>query len=168
VNIFDRDGDGRLVVNLHAEEAQLLVALAGTVREAIQNAGGDDPISQRLFPRAYTDPTEEVAEQQWQAMVRDDLVAERVGALDDVIGRLPAELPDSGLVRLVLDDEGEAHLMGSVNDIRLALGAALGVTAESSAEDHQDDSSWVLYAWLTEFQEILVRFLLGDFSDPEE
>ena len=39
-----------------------------------------DAVTQRLFPRAYLDPTEEEAESQWQELVHDDLVEARLDA----------------------------------------------------------------------------------------
>ena len=43
-------------------EIETLVAVVADVRTVIEAGQADDPVSRRLFPRAYLDPTEETAQ----------------------------------------------------------------------------------------------------------
>ena len=63
----------------------LLAELRAAARS---QAGRDNAATERLFPRAYLDPTEEDAETEWQAVVHDDLVREKLAALDAVARRV--------------------------------------------------------------------------------
>ena len=104
-----RSGD-RLVLKLYPTEVELLRDLAGQL-ESVLDGGvperGDDPVRERLFPRAYLDPTEDEAESEWQGSVHEDLVRAKsaaVGALVDSLdtgtesrrGTLELELPLAG------------------------------------------------------------------------
>ena len=78
-------------VVLEAGEAAVLTRLC---EELTTLLGGDDdqadPVVERLFPRAYLDPTEEEAEADWQRLAHGDLVAmvlHTSGQLDRIGGR---------------------------------------------------------------------------------
>jgi Domain of unknown function (DUF2017) len=123
----------------------------------LSNGSSVDVVTQRLFPRAYLDPTEEEAENQWQALVHDDLVESRLEAMTDVVRSLDAAVPvrgARGLREMVLGDELTAHWIGVLNDARLAVGTALNVTADWTFEAlDADDPGYelhALYAWMTE------------------
>jgi len=162
---FDRAKDGRLVVRLHEEEVEMLRQLAGQLTGVFEHPEADDAVRERLFPRAYLDPTEEDAETEWQRFVHPDLVSQRLEALDLLVKTLPAEAIRGGRVEARLDEEQEAAWLGVLNDARLALGTRLGVTEDQDFDDiHADDprfDAWSVYAWLTSLQGELVRVLLG-------
>ena len=71
---FDRAPDGRLVVTFYEGHQVLLTMLLAEVRALVESPERDSRVSDRLFPVAYLDPTEDVAEREWQALVHDDLV----------------------------------------------------------------------------------------------
>jgi hypothetical protein len=65
----------------------------------------------------------------------------------------------------VLDEEAEADWMGALNDIRLTLGGAIGVSDDHVADDEPDDDdpqgpAWHLYHVLTYFHGELIDLLL--------
>ena len=63
VDVFRRRGDGSVVVTLDADTFEVLRSTAREVA-AIVAEPPDQEVSDRLFPRAYLDPTEEQAEQE--------------------------------------------------------------------------------------------------------
>jgi hypothetical protein len=163
----DRRG-GRVVLTLHEREVQVLQWVFSDLGRMLSDGSSVDTVSQRLFPRAYLDPTEEDAEAEWQAVVHDDLVESRLGAMTDVVRSLDAAVPVEGMAggcEVVLDDEQAAHWMGVLNDARLAVGTALDVTAEwdFDAVDPSDPSYELhaLYAWMTELLGALLGVIAG-------
>ncbi len=124
----------------------------------------DDTVRRRLFPLAYLDPTEEEAEQEWQRMVHPELVRTKLEALSLLAASLERASETRGRAEIVLSpDETEAWL-GSLNDARLALGVALGVTDETDLEAMTADDpaapAFAMYGWLTGLQGALVDALL--------
>ena len=56
-----RDRGGRIVLRFEPIEAETLIEVVADLRTVLEEGAGDDPVSRRLFPRAYLDPTEEEA-----------------------------------------------------------------------------------------------------------
>lgn len=70
--------------------------------------------------------------------------------------------PDGGRIALT-DDEAEQWLT-ALNDVRLALGAMLGITEDTPAElppDHPHAAHLDVYHWLTFMQDMLVDVLMS-------
>jgi hypothetical protein len=166
---FERAKDGTLVVRMQTEEVDVLRQLAGELTELFENPEAGDAARERLFPRAYLDPTEEDAEEEWQRLVQPDLVAQRLAALELLVATLPEERARGGRVEARLDAEQEAAWLGVLNDARLALGSRLGVTDDHDLDDISPDDptfvAWNVYGWLTALQGELVRVLLGDLPE---
>jgi hypothetical protein len=162
---FRRRGEG-LLVSLTEPEAELLRNIPDELRPVLEaGRDPDDPVRERLFPRAYLDPTEDLAEQEWQELVHPELIRERLKALERLTETLSRVTPRKGRVEIEIDaDEAQAWL-GALNDARLALGTRLGVTEDlDQAElppDHPDAAAYAVYGWLTWVQGDLVETLLG-------
>ncbi|MDZ4825458.1 MAG: DUF2017 family protein [Actinomycetota bacterium] len=161
---LERDDDGHLVATLHAYEVQAITVVATDVRDLLREPPAANPVSARLFPNAYSDPTEDAAEREWQEMVHPDLAGKKIAGLDEIVTLLGRGRTAGDLVRVVLDAEQEELLLGTVNDLRLALGAALGITADTDFDDLEEGPG-ALYEWLGMFEERLVQLLLDDFPD---
>jgi hypothetical protein len=166
---FQRTADGAVLVTLHQREVEVLGEILRDLRVLVETPPGENAVSARLYPRAYLDPTEEGAEQQWQGLVHDDLVIARVTALDDItraLAQQPAD--DDDFVRVTLDEEAEGRLLTVLNDARLALGTIADVTEELDEEDLDltpSDARWHLlrtYGYLTELQAMLVDVMLAE------
>ena len=162
---FDRRGEG-VVVTLDTNEVELLRAIPGEVRGALEEPSSkDDPVYNRLFPSAYLDPTEESAEREWQELVHPELLQSRLAALDLMNATLDRAVTKRGRAEVELAPEEVEAWLGVVNDARLALGTRLGVTedAESEAIEPSDPSAaaHAVYGWLTWFENDLVDTLLG-------
>ena len=100
-----------------------------------------DPSTKRLFPPAYADDPERQAE--YEALVRDDLTAQRLQAIAVVEETL-------GATRLT-EEQVQAWL-GAMNDLRLVLGTQLDIQTETDGDDLPDDdpkaATFALYHYL--------------------
>jgi hypothetical protein len=155
------------VLRFEPLEAETLVAVVADLRAVLEAGAGNDPVSRRLFPRAYLDPTEEDAEEQWQALAQPDLLRTRLDALTTVTDSLTGAAPTRrGSLEIVLDEASEARWLGVLNDARLALGTALDITEETELDHFDADdpgrASFSLYSALTALQGELVEALLSD------
>jgi hypothetical protein len=170
------DGDLRvarrgstLLLRLHDRETQVLQWVFTDLERLLEGESASDAVTQRLFPRAYLDPTEEGAESEWQSMVHGDLVETRRSALGEVTRALGAATPTaagSGMREVALDEAHAEQWMTVLNDARLAFGTALGVTAETDLDGIDPDDpraeGYAVYDWLTH----LLAALLGAMSEP--
>ncbi len=165
---FKRARDGTLVVTLYAAEVELLVMTARDMMTIVEEPP-DGEVRDRLYPRAYLDPTEEKAQGEYDALVHDDLVRSRSAALDAVVGGLDAATPNRrGLIEVELRPEEEMQWLTAVNDARLVIGTALGVSEDTDTEYARDDPRFeygVLYAWLTQLHFELVTLMLGEIGE---
>ena len=162
-----RDRAGQVVLRFEPIEAQTLVEVVDGVRTVLEEGAGDDAVSRRLFPRAYLDPTEEDAENEWQALVQPDLLRTRLDALAAVTGSLQgAPSTRRGDLEIVLDEALKGQWLGVINDARLTIGTALDITEETEFEDFAADDplrgQFLLYSALTALEGELVDALLGD------
>jgi len=162
--LFDRRGrDRRLVMTLPAPIVELLRNVITELAEVVEQPDGE--VGQRLFPRAYLDPTEETAEREWQSAVHDDLVTTRLQAINTLVADLDGGRRKRGdAVEILLDEAAETRWLTVLNDARLALGTALGVTEDEPLEFAPDDpraNVADLYALLSALQDELVAAILA-------
>jgi len=151
-------------VVLEAGEAAVLTRLC---EELTTLLGGDDdqadPVVERLFPRAYLDPTEEEAEADWQRLAHGDLVDGRRRALATVEGTLAAAEVRRGRFELTLSEEQARDWLAVLNDARLALGTRLEVTEDLDLSgldpDDPDTAPFAVYWWLGVLEERLIDLL---------
>ena len=148
---FRRSGD-RIVCKLSSHEVGLLRDVVTDVGRFVAAGVPDNPITARLYPDPSFDA--EVAAD-LRGMIEDDLRAAKQEAARTML----ESVPDDGRVSLTTD-QAEAWLT-ALNDVRLALGTAIGVTEESYGDD-SDDPSLHVYHWLSFLQETLVEALSGD------
>jgi hypothetical protein len=163
---FAKKRDGRIDLTLERAEADLIEGLPEQLL-ALYEGERTDPARQRLFPRAYLDPTEEEAETQWEALVHPDLLAGRLAALEQLRGSLAGAEPgrrDRIVVHIQPDDVNA--WLSVLNDARLALASRLGVSEDTDLMEldpsDPESAGKAAYAWLTYLQGELVETLLGD------
>jgi hypothetical protein len=165
---FARGRDGALVVSLYAEEVELLMMTARDM-VAIVEEPPEGEVADRLYPRAYLDPTEETAQGEFDALVHDDLVSARRTAFEAIVAGLDAATPNAnGLVELTLRPDEELQWLTAVNDARLVIGTALGIAEDDDSEYAPDDPRFeygVLYGWLTQLHVELVVLLLDEVGE---
>ncbi|PWI18123.1 DUF2017 domain-containing protein [Streptomyces sp. Act143] len=137
-----------------------------------------DPVLRRLFPDAYSDPegtpeAKEAEEQrayssEFRRYTENDL---RAGKRDNalaMIRSLDALSPvDDGGAVLKLSAEESRQWLGSLNDLRLAIGSRLEITDEEDTDllyrlpDEDPRKPMVMaYLWLGGLQETLVSTLM--------
>ena len=129
--------------------ADPLAALVGLPTDEVH--APDDPVLSRLLPSAYRD--DDAAAADFRRYTDAEL---REGKRGDAKALL-ASLPE-GKGRVELDRDQCDRWLGALNDMRLALGTALGVT-EDEEEPDEDDPRWQplqVYGWLGWLQESLL------------
>jgi hypothetical protein len=122
-----------------------------------------DPVLERLFPRAYLDPTEEQAEAEWQRFSHDDLVDGRRQAVATVERTLAGAQVRRGRFELTLSEDEAQAWLSVINDARLALGTRLDVTEDMDMSrlnaDDPDTAPYAVYWWLGVLEERLIDVL---------
>ncbi len=151
---------------LFDSEAKVFADIAADLRAIIETpALGEDPVRERLFPRAYLDPTEETAEMTWAAFAHPELLESRVATLEILtrsLDRLAPATPDkdAGEMKVIVlsPEETESWLKG-LNDLRLALGTRLNISEDGQKGESLDPYIALreIYDWLTFLQQDLLE-----------
>jgi len=151
---ISRGRGGTYRVRLSEEERGLLRGLPSLVRALLSDDDRDDPALRRLFPSAFMDDA--TLSEDFDRMVRDDLVHQRLAALET----MEASIDEERLTQ----EQAEAWL-ASINDVRLILGVRLAVSEESTPEDFADDEgkrgAFAVYLYLGFLEEHVVTALAG-------
>jgi hypothetical protein len=141
---------GTYRVELPEEERDLLRRLLPQLRALVAGEDPADGRTRRLHPPAYTDDAE--ADADYQRLMREDLEASRLAALDAVEASVDAT---------ELDEQQLLSWLGSVNNLRLVLGTILDVSEElemgAVPDETPDVEAYALYAYLSS--------LLGEMVD---
>lgn len=122
--VFDQR-QGVIRARFAPEEIELLRSLQQGIRSALEEGTEDDPVIARLFPRAVSDDDE--ADAELRRLLRDDLLASRQVGLDALIEVLDRCEPRRGRLVVELEDDEPLLVLGVLNDLRLAIGARIGV-----------------------------------------
>jgi hypothetical protein len=157
---IDRRRDGSYRVRLPAEEREVLAALPGQLRDAL-DAG--EPTVYRLFPPAFVD--DDAGNADYARLVGATLLDGKLAAL--------AALERTAHAESLTEDEVRTWLSG-LESLRLVLGTQLDVNEESYGPFDRNDPDaprLALYHWLSWLQEEVVQALsdsLPEASDPDE
>jgi hypothetical protein len=156
---FRRRGD-LLVARLVDAEADIVGLLLDQLEQLLAadpDDTGGDPVLDRLLPPGHTGDPEIAAD--YRDMTEASLRSGKADDLATVRATLP---PEGGEIRL--DDDQARAWLRTTNDLRLALGTRLGVTAETEPPDDPADeegSQLAVYYWLTAVQGSLVDALVA-------
>ena len=150
---FRRHGDA-IRMQLEAVEVDLLHTVRDGLRAALVGGDVDDPIVQRLFPPAVIGDDE--ADQELRRLLHDDLLQARLTGLDELTALLERGVEHRGQLRVRLSADDAALVLGVLNDLRLGIGARVGI--EQLERDDLDPEDPVAYrlavmdhlAWLQE------------------
>jgi Domain of unknown function (DUF2017) len=155
---------GGVTVNLSARERDLLRSLPDQLRPLLTGDIDAPPVTARLFSRGYED---DELEREFRSLIGDDIVRQRVGALDVFVGTLDGGTVKLGRWRTQLDAEQANAWLSAVNDGRLVLGAVLGIVDESHWEEGptDDDPATVILHYLGWLEEELVQALSTSLPD---
>ena len=144
-----RSRGGRVEGRLEPDEVTLLRGLLDDVAKLVRADDSDDPVTRRLFPDASPDPKTAA---DVRDLIHDDLREAKLAAVRDMV----ASLPEDG--RVSLDVETAEQWLAALNDLRLTIGTAIGVTEETyDTERGEEDAALHLYDWLTFLQDTLVE-----------
>ena len=151
-----RTRKGDFQVRLPDGERELLRSLPEQLRDLLTSGdAATDPALRRLFPPPTMD--DEAINAEFERLMRDELVAERLAALETMERTLGAER--------LSEDELVAWL-SAINDLRLVLGVRLDVSEETTVADFTslpDDDPRVLmyaaYSYLTFLEDHVVGAL---------
>jgi Domain of unknown function (DUF2017) len=145
---------GGYVVRLPSAEREVLGTLPPMLRALLSEQDPDDAALRRLFPSAFLDDEKAAAE--FDSVVRDDLMGQRLAAIETLERTLGSDR---------LSEEELSAWLASVNDLRLVLGVRLAVTEESTPEefggDPETEQAYALYAYLSYLEEEMVEALAG-------
>jgi hypothetical protein len=165
---FKGGRDGAVVVTFDDVEVQLMREIPVQLR-ALYESPDPDPARDRLFPRAYLDPTEEAAEEQWAALVHPELLRQRLEGLDAVQRTIDAGTVKGKRTQVTLPPDDVNLWLGVLNDARLAFGTRLGITDDtdlwSAPPGDELGPERAAYAWLTTLQSLLVDTMLETLPD---
>jgi hypothetical protein len=156
---FRRRGDV-LVARLVDAESSIVGLLLDQLEQLLaadpEDSGGD-PVVERLLPPGHASDPEIAAD------YRDLTEAALRGGKADDLAVVRATLPpEGGEVRL--DDDQARAWLRTTNDLRLALGTRLGVTADTEPPEdptEEEGSQLAVYYWLTAVQGSLVDALVA-------
>jgi len=140
--------DGTFRVRLPSDERDVLAALPGQLREALD---ADEPTLYRLFPPAHAD--DDAANAEYTSLVGASLLDGKLRALEHLERTAHADT-------LTEDDLGA--WLGGLESLRLALGTQLDVREESYGPldtTDPDAPRLALYHWLSWLQEEVVQAL---------
>ena len=140
--------DGTFRVRLPEEERDVLAALPGQLREALD---AEEPTLYRLFPPAYVD--DDAGNTDYAQLVGDGLLDGKLRALVHLERTAHAE---------TLTEEDLGAWLGGLESLRLVLGTQLDVTEESYGPldpSDPDAPRLALYHWLSWLQEEVVQAL---------
>jgi Domain of unknown function (DUF2017) len=130
---FKRVGNDRVRVRLAHDEVAVLRGLPDQLRSVLAE-GEDEPVNQRLFPPAYLDVADIERDSEYQRLMHDDLVSEKLANLDLVTDTLARGTASVRRWTVELTEEEAAAWLGVLNDLRLALGVRLDITEDYDGE----------------------------------
>ena len=121
-------------INLDVEERELIHRLMGEFRSLLlEPAVGDDRM-RRLFPTAYHQAADREFDDEFQRLMREELVASRLKGLDAIEAVLTPDADPSRPAQLLSEAQMSAFLQ-ALNGLRLVLGTMIDV-----GEDHDLDA----------------------------
>ena len=159
-----REGDGSFTVRLSEPEQLLLKSMLAQLRTLLKTEA-DGPLTEasgvrRLFPPAH--PADDAREAEYRGMVHDDLLSQRLAAVDRV---------EDTIALPALDEDQLGAWMRVFNDLRLVLGTRLDVSEddiEPIDPDDPDAPARAAYDYLGWLLEATVVALTGVLPEPTE
>jgi hypothetical protein len=160
---FRRENDGCLSAVFEPEEVEIVVQLA-TESAALARAAQEgaelraDPALIRLLPDAYPDDPDASAE--FRRYTTSGLAERKALNAQLVVESLAQQ--GNGPVEVRLDEAGSSAWLRAITDIRLVIGARLGIVQDGDEGDIHDEESALMRAvfdWLAYVQDSLVLAL---------
>jgi hypothetical protein len=149
-------GGGEIRLEMEEHEAELFRSLLIEMQAFLEVADKGDPVTERLFPKAYDGNGDE---EKYRDMTEEDLhnaKRETVRQARDMLGEL-------GAVNVTLRSDQTDAWLRLLTDLRLAIGTRLEVTDETMAAevdpDSPDAAALSVLHWLGWIQESILERL---------
>jgi hypothetical protein len=158
-----RERDGTFTVRISEAEQTLVKSLLAQLRTLLRLEGGGDLDEEsgvrRLFPTAY--PDRDDLEAEYREMVHDELLQDRLSAIDQV---------EQTIVLPSVDQDQLGAWLRTFNDLRLVLGTRLDVSEDMGPIDPEDPDAPALaaYEYLGWLLECTVDALTGSLAPADE
>ncbi len=133
---FKRHGDG-VRMELESFEVELLAELRDGLHRQLVDGDHADPVMQRLFP-AQVAPEDEFVDMEVRDLIYDDLLRERLDGLEALHAIIDRGKHHRGRLRVDLKHDEAPLMLGVLNDLRLAIGARIGITKLDRDEVDED------------------------------
>lgn len=147
-------------MQLRDEEVALLRRLRDELQAVLVHGPDDDPVSTRFFPATVSGDDE--ADAELRRLIHDDLLQSRLVALDEMLAYLDRAQRHRRRQVVDLVDDEPVLVLGVLNDMRLALGARVGLDRVELRDLHVDDDvagSLAVMDYLAMWQEQLLAVL---------
>lgn len=120
-------------------EAPLLRGLRDDLRRLLETSDPDDPVVRRFHPPTVRG--DQRADDELRRLIHDELLTSRLAGLDALIEVLDRARPQRGgdELRVELADDEPMLVLGVLNDVRLALGARVGIERLDRGSVAEDD-----------------------------
>jgi len=135
--VFQAHGAG-IRAHFQREEIELLRTLERGISQSLEQGDDADPVIERLFPTAVAGDDE--ADVELRRLLRDELLEARQAGLRALVEILDRAHPHRGRLRVDLTDDEPLLLLGVLNDLRLAIGARIGIE-HLDRQDLPDDDA---------------------------
>ncbi len=147
-------------LELEEFEVELLRTLPAGLRTLLEHPDTTDPVVARLFPACVSGDQE--TDLEVRRLIFDDLLRERLAGLEELIGILDRGVVRRGRLRVDLVAHEPELVLGVLNDLRLTLGARIGIEhldRDNVPHDHPVVPTLALMDHLAWLQEQLLRVL---------
>jgi hypothetical protein len=139
-------------VNLDAQELGLVMGLLGGLRTLLLGPSDDERLK-RLFPTAYHQAGDSEMDDEYQRLMREDLVASRLSGIGAVEAALSPTIGRPGKQTPELTGDEMLAMMQAINGLRLVLGTMLDVSEEHDLDEVAADDpllrEYHLYGYLS-------------------
>lgn len=158
---FTKVKGGGYSLRLNPEEQALVARLLDELATLLSESS-DPTLTARLFPVVHPDRPEQ--EEEYQRLMRDELVESRLAGIATVKEILTADAGNSrgSAKKATFDEDQLVAFMQALNSVRLVLGTMLDITDDD--EDHPGHAlvpEYQLYAYLSWVLDSAVNALSG-------
>lgn len=142
-------------------ERETLVELLEDLGDALGEDGlqAGDPVYDRLYPAGYSGDVADEVQREFRDLTRAGLRDDRLTRITECRDDLIDSADRQG--RIDLDEPGHDRWLRVLNDVRLTLGTRLDIREDDShwqiTPGSQESTGYLLYGWLTEVQDMVVR-----------
>jgi hypothetical protein len=160
---FRRISNDQVQLRLPQAEKAVLASVMSQLRMVVQGGAGVEHLRARLFPRAYDDPDHD---QEFRRLVGEDLVEQRLAAIDTTLATLEAGRNRTRQWVIDLDDEQVHSWLTVLHDLRLVLAQIVGIRTEADWDRDLDgaEAPELLLWHIGTLQEELLAVLMRDLT----